>query len=292
MFLVQKDTMVVRLLSVTQTVTIDGRQYTKESKAYALQLRKMFSDCPSLPPSYEKMELYKLVPVEIERTFSKIVSKYNACFDTTTVAYKIPRSRTLITWGVEIGAVGTFCSFNLADKPVNATDFDSPLSVSGGLFLDYAYPRISEKLHLRVGVSYQQTKLSGVYMDTNPETENTVNLQYNTIKIPIGLAYNFSTTNFSPYVRGGINVMFLRNQEFTRTKHFTTLPIDDRTAPLLDIGNSKANLFASAGAEIKFNKKHCLFAEFRYESKFNVLDNYSYNSFKVGYFMLSAGIRF
>jgi len=297
-FFIQKDTALVALTSSTTDVFINGRQYKNEDKNFANRLNVLFSDCPTFKGGLEKINLFTLSPPQIEGKFSDVVSAYNTCLDGPSKKHQIAKDKKTFTWGALAGVVMTNADGYLTTLDLGTLDFKSNPTVTGGLFLDFVNPRFSEKFHLRLEANYLNAKLTAtkVYPAPNPTYPNDnsiVTLEYNAINVPITFAYNFSTGNFSPYIRGGFSPIFLVSKKFGRTIDYGDPSKKDYETPeFIPLASTVLTFCVGAGADYKIGK-HSTFVEIRYEPKVQMLyGSDPSNTAKVGYLKFLVGIRF
>ncbi|AYB32295.1 outer membrane beta-barrel protein [Chryseolinea soli] len=297
-YFVQKDTALVALTSTTTDVFISGRQYKNEDKNFANRLNGLFSDCPTFKGGLEKINLFTLSPPQVESKFSDVVSAYNTCLDGPSKKHQIAKDKKAFSWGAVTGVVMANADGYLTTLNLGTLDFKSNPSVTAGLFLDLVNPRFSEKFHFRLEANYLKAKLTAtkLYPATNPtypDDNSIVTLEYSAINVPITFGYNFSTGNFSPYLRGGFSPIFLVSKKFGRTIDYGDPSKKDYESPeFVPLVSTTLTFCLSAGADYKIGK-HTTFAEVRYEPKVQMLfGSDPSNTSKVGYLKFLVGIRF
>jgi len=285
-YFIQKDTAIVPLFTTTKQVTINGHDYTKEDKAYVIRLKEIFSDCATLPTSYEKTELWTLSPTTVEKKFAKVVSQYNVCVDSAKISYK--KAKRYATFGVTLGAASLPFAAKGNELTVQSLKSKSPIAPLGGVFIDIVHPR-DEHWHARLEASYFRVAVEQAY-PVSYDPEGQIKLSFNALKVPVSLAYHFNTgRKLSPFVRGGASFLFFHKRNFVQVIHYFHSVQEQK---VMDLANTTTTFFRGIGVEQQSTKKHSFFAELRYESGFNILGNSPGSKLTIHNMNLTAGVRF
>lgn len=288
-YFVQKDTALIPLSTVTQKITVSGHEYTKEDKTYAIRLKSIFSDCSSLPSAYEQTELWTLSPSSIEKKYSKVVAKYNACFGDSSSHYTATKGKPRLSFGVLAGVISSPNSASGKNQVVHSLDSSFPVSFAAGFFVDQVNPRISDHWHVRLEAMYFRTKFTSI-VATSYDPAKEIELRYTTFKFPVSVAYHFNTGRaFSPYVRGGLNFLIFTQRSFVETTDYVMGAYQSK---VLDLKIKTNTFLAGVGVEYKVGRKHTLFAELRYDTGFNILSSSTNDKLKVRNIGLNAGFCF
>jgi len=282
-FLVKKDSLI--LLPPPKSILVetpDGKRSKNDSRYKGL-LNFLISDC--------KLSADETRYAQVNLT--NLVNNYNRCKGIEPL-YKKPKAAFKANYSI----FGGYAQSNLVVTEGDDIQFNKSNTVIGGLGVDLSSPRIYDRVFFTMDLSYMKNFYQA-YVQNHYGGEIThydITMDFATIKMPIGLRYNFLKDSNTPYLKAGFIIGFLVKSDLKmneeRQTSYGQVSTDIRTEDIFDLQKRPKGFWISVGYNRKIYRSLQVFTELRYDKgegfigtpiqSFSDMKNYS----------LMLGIRF
>lgn len=245
-FYVEKgDSIFYQLNNEEQKVRIGGDLYLKQSNHHIGMLNLLLFDCKDTHNLGRKIRL-------TEQYLTKLIEKYNACFNGSSISFKSKKPWIKMTYGLGIG----FRSSSLKINKTGASfahlnsNYSKSTTPTFGALIGVNSPRVHEKISFYLELYY----LSSIYNtenssdSSNTVTRNDVVIWLKELKIPFGVQYTFIERKFSPYILLGINSSITISSSTNWVQEVeNNNVVNTYRQEAVDISETQQGLFVSAG---------------------------------------------
>ncbi len=262
-FFLEKDTSGLhQLKDEAKKLMIDGDDYQKKENQHIGVMNMFMHDCPDVTKLIEETKLTR-------KSLAKLVEKYHQCKGDKSVTYPGGKPWARAMLGVVGG--GGLSQPHFGSSPGYehlAGDFEVSKVPTGGLWFDFASPRISERISLYGEVSYLHGRYYLYSFNRLPTTIriNYVSLDLPQVKMPVGLRYHFGGAGIKPFIGLGVSSTFHPRGNFTWVQEVEANAIVSRSenAAVAERKN-QIGWWGSVGVIKPIHRKFALVAEVRYE---------------------------
>jgi len=287
-FYVKKDSLI--LLPIPKGKIVDpveegGNKMEKKDKRYVAMLNQLMADCQMIADdaSYSEGDLMKLV------------KNYNRC-----KGYDVEYAKHKPFYRMNVGALGGYVSSNLYIKesaylPFDPfyTTIDPAKTVIGGISLDISSPRIYDKLFLTLeGWYFNATYLGTDYRGTRLQD---ITIDVNSIRMFVGLRYNFLHENSTPFFKTGFSGTISRDVDVKSIVEgenaLGQVFYEDDVTGTMFLKKAKG-FWLSAGYDYLITGKMKAFVELRFERADGYFGTPIDADSKLNNYSLLLGIRF
>ncbi len=282
-FLVKKDSLI--LLPTPKSVlveTSEGKRSKNDSRYKGL-LNFLISDC--------KLSADETRYAEIHLT--NLVNNYNLCKGYEPI-YKKPKPAFKANYSL----FGGYVQSNLEVTEGDNIQFNKSNTMIGGLGIDLSSPRIYDRIFFAIDLSYMKNFYQAYlkHQSGSDITHYDVTMDFTTIKMPLGLRYNFLKDANTPYLKAGFILGFVvKSDQKVNEEHQTSygqVITTTRTEDILNLQKRPKGIWMSVGYNRRIYRSLQVFTELRYDQgegfigtgiqSFSDMKNYS----------LLLGIRF
>jgi len=196
LFLVRKDSLMELPLPKSKTVETTSGMRTRQDNTYKGLLNFLVSDCRMAADDIRYTE----------EDFTNLINNYNRCKGVEPI-YKKPRP----IFKMNYSAFAGYNSSKMSMDMYGPVTFNPSKSITGGIALDLSSPRIFDKMFFTLEGWYVKN-LYQSYTKTTKGSEvihSDILMDFTSIKMPVGLRYNFMKENNTPYIKGGLTLSFL-----------------------------------------------------------------------------------
>ncbi|WP_242926457.1 porin family protein [Pontibacter vulgaris] len=267
-FILKKDEAAVQeLVQEVRQVKQNGKTFTAVSKIYIGTLTNNMADCAAALDGIEKVRLE-------QSDLIKLVTKYNACISPNAVEFAKPvTANAKFEKGILLGvsnAKATFTAMEGSFEYLAKGKFSSSTNLTGGFFLNFSMPKVSEKLSLHSAVMYYQYKYNGNYEYVKSESihdEYSGSIEASYLEVPLMLRYTYPKGKTRPYFALGVQNRFMLDFASPVVKHstFYTSTSTREYEALESYRKHEQGLIGGIGLRAPYKGKINLLAEARYE---------------------------
>ena len=198
-YIEKSDGQLIELTNERNLVSIDGKDYYKESKKYIGLLRYVFGDCPQIYPLINKAKLEDKSLIEITKKYHDYMCEGEKCI---IYEKKLPvirfRFSPLVGWDISF--------LKLRNNPeYKKINFRMAGSASGGLIMNTSMPRVNEKMSFQGSISFTKNYFYGTSdLAVNSEFQE-VYLHSSFLKLTGGAKYTYPKGTWRPTLLIGGN---------------------------------------------------------------------------------------
>ncbi|QLH31534.1 MAG: outer membrane beta-barrel protein [Cyclobacteriaceae bacterium] len=176
---------------------LNGTTFVQKSNQYIVSLNMALNDCESLRGDIQATTF-------TERSLINIVDAYNKCINGESVIFKDRRPKFKFSVGISAGTQYSQINFNTSLQHLKGR-YEKSLSPIGGLTFDFYSPRLSEKISITGSLLYTASNyyLYSKEQGTGFVTNNSVSINLKELKLPIGISYQFSAKQSTPFITIG-----------------------------------------------------------------------------------------
>jgi hypothetical protein len=275
-FLVRKDSLVQLPTPKSKVIDTDNGKRTREDSRYKGLLNFLLSDC-------------KLSADETrytESSLTNLINNYNRCKGLEPL-YKKPKPIFKVNFNLTAG-------YNSSDMTIDLPDpvaLNKSNTVVGGLGVDLSSPRIFDRIFFTIDAWYVKNLYQGYYQKKagSDIIHTDLQMEFTSIKLPLGFRYNFLKDVNTPYIKGGLLVSFLTNHTYEKIEERETLygeVITTKSGEEDYLQNLPKGVWFGVGYNQKISKNLQLTIEFRYDKgegfvgtpiqKFSEVKNYNF----------------
>ena len=224
-----------------------------------------------------------------EGPLSQLVYKYNQCLG------KGPTTRSLLP----MARVGFSVFAGYVHSNLNY-DFNYVIpfkgnNVIGGVGIDISSPRVFDKFYVSIEALYSQSLYQGYYegISASYPVKYDVFAEFTSLKIPLGIKYNFRNAGNMPYLRIGLF--------WTFTQHSLVRTVEEKETPAAILTyeyttgyqfKNPKGYWASIGYDRTLYKRTRIFTEFRYEIGEGYIGTLVVNESQLTSYNFLMGLRF
>jgi hypothetical protein len=190
-FLVRKDSLIQLPTPKSEVIDTDKGKRTREDSRYKGLLNFLLADC-------------KLSADETrytESNLTNLINNYNRCKGFEPL-YKKPKPIFQVNFNVTAGYNSSEMTIDLP-HPVALNKSNT---VVGGLGVDLSSPRIFDRIFFTIDAWYVKNLYQGYYQKKagSDIIHTDLQMEFTSIKLPIGFRYNFLKDVNTPYIKGGL----------------------------------------------------------------------------------------
>ncbi len=281
-FLVRKDSLI--LLPVAKSVlveTTEGKKSRVDSRYKGL-LNFLMADCnlSADETRYTEIDLINLI------------NNYNRCKGFEPL-YRKPKPIFKANYNIFAGYNSSHLTVDLPDPAT----FNTSNTIVGGFGVDLSSPRIFDRLFFTIDVWYVKNFYQVYYQkQVSFNTVHTdVSMEFTSIKIPIGIRYNFLKDVNTPYIKGGmvLNHLFDHTIETIKETETTDGQVNTTKSSGTDLlQKGPKGIWFGVGYNKKLLKNLQLSIEFRYDQGGGFIGTGLQNFSEVKNYNFLLGIRF
>jgi hypothetical protein len=277
LYVMKPDGKIVKLPDQTPgKVKVNDAIYATLDRKFIGFLSRLFGDCTiSIPQTigYNETQI------------GKLVQAYNRCKGQPDINYKKMKKALLVTMQAFGGIQATTLTRAFDDKIL-----PSSTSVVGGVGFDWSNPRAFDRFFLSVECLYTQQFFNYFELTALGSTTDYHDfyIKQTTLKIPVGLRYNFTNESHTLYLKAGIISGVMMNLDIQETRELYVAPIVRTTVSLRKISNKQNGVYGSVGFTKEIHSRLRVFMETRFESTRTDQDSGFHNRI----FSVYTGIRF
>jgi len=281
-FLVAKDSLMLLPAPKSKVIDTDKGKRTQEDSRYKGLLNILLADC-------------KLSADEIRYTESgltNLVNNYNRCKGFEPL-YKKPKPIFKVNFNVSAG-------YSISEMTIELPDpfaLNTSNTVVGGLGVDLSSPRIFDRIFLTIDAWYVKNLYQGYYQNKagSDVIHTDLQMEFTSIKLPVGLRYQFLKDVNTPFIKGGLMVSFLTGHTFDVIEEKETINGEVTTTKYAAEGslqNVPKGIWLGVGYNKKISKNLQLTIEFRYDQGEGFIGTPIQRFSKVKNYNFLLGIRF
>ena len=282
-FLVKKDSLI--LLPTPKSVlveTSDGKR-SKDDSRYKGLLNFLLSDCKLSADETRYSEIH----------LTNLVNNYNRCKGVEPL-YRKPKPAFKANYSL----FGGYAQSNLEVTEGGNIQFNKSNTVIGGLGIDLSSPRIYDRIFFTMDLSYVRNFYQAYvqHKDGSEITHYDITMDFTTIKMPVGLRYNFMKDANTPYIKAGFMIGFVvksdlkMNEEQQRS--YGQVVTTTRTEDILDLQKKPKGIWMSVGYNRRIYRSLQVFTELRYDTGEGFIGTSIQSFSDMKNYSLLLGIRF
>lgn len=192
------------LVQTKEEVKRDEKVYTIKHPIYKSVLQKEMGDCPKAIETIMTTDL-------TQKSLTRLFVSYQECVGNTATVYASSDPDGI---GIRLGFSGGILSSDLVFKSNNQGRYifadggslDQTVTFTPSLLVELTYPRLTDKLHLRTGLTYYSTASEIHTKSSSTGLSNDFTLETSQIEIPILLKYTLAGRSLKLSVLGGAGV--------------------------------------------------------------------------------------
>lgn len=236
------------LEQTSREVVQDNKRFLRTDRKYLGILSWKFSDCEKMKRQINDIKLH-------EQELTVAFEKYNSCFSQQTTSFKDQKPWTRHAVGIASGVMFTTLNIDGLASFIDSEQFKHDTGMLIGLRYTLSSPRISEKVSMNLGLTFQKVNHKSDMRTSG--TRDVVSMQYNALRIPVSVVYNFSGLNrrLTPFLEGGIAFLFYLNLKsyWQREQVINNAFIVNRVDNFFYYQKNNARAFLGLGATYKWN---------------------------------------
>ncbi|HAM99044.1 MAG TPA: hypothetical protein DCQ26_10585 [Marinilabiliales bacterium] len=246
-YFVEKEGALYPLTNEERELIRDDVRYRQNSNQYKGMLTFIFNDAPEIATKINRTPFEYKALINLTKDYHAMVCGNEVCIDYTKSTYlKINLEPT-------IGYIHS--SLGLETSKERSKD-DQPAI---GLNLRFRPYKIKDSWNVLFGVNFSKNHFrkeftSLLYVET--EWLSRIELDYQTLRIPISVEYSFPTKKIQPVISLGFTSVFLMNREH-EARYINTFTLNGEVVQvdggLIDTDFRKFNIAVNAGVGLKYN---------------------------------------
>lgn len=294
---VKKDNDPLVFLSVEKenvVYTFEGKERSYYSHGYIITLSGLTKDCAKDLGNLENL-------VYSEKALTKLINNYNRFMGKPSMAFKDSKN-----WIESSFMLLNSMNFSQLKFSTDAfyheyltNPFELSYAYSFGAGAEFRFSKINDKLSLIsevsfIGINYHS---KSIVMNGGRTERNDVNINFKSLKIPIGLKLDLNNKPTSPYLEAGVSALYHLKQSSVWIKEiqFDNEPeIETEQTEATKPINGQFGLWYGLGIKTTLAKKASFFIGLRHElSSGKIMSINAYDvDFQINNFQVIAGIKF
>ena len=180
-----------------------------ENKKYIGQLTNYFSDCPTVPSEFKKVEYS-------QKSLEKLFLRYYECTK-GEIKFRKKRDKVSIETGALIGVSMTKIQFSGSIFPyLGRTDYAPSVNPTAALFVNFILPRNQKKWSIANEIMYTTYSVTGhdyYYENANSEQTTDTKFKHSYLRLNNMVRFRYPTKNMLLFFNAGIINGFMISEE-------------------------------------------------------------------------------
>ena len=231
-----------------------------------------------------------------EKSLTRLVEDYNRENSVSSVSFKSGKPWASWSVGISGGMSNSRLGF-LANEEYNfylLGSFSSSNNPFVDLAIEFASPRLSERIALRVDLILYNDKFSSYVRKQTyfHDTRYFTTIDITQLKIPVGLCYYFRINKYAPYINLGASATFQIKSDYRMLMedNHSGVITSYTTEDLLD-PRTQGGVWGAVGVERAIDKKLAGYVEFRAGESFDLYVNRPEISSRTASYQVCLGIK-
>ena len=237
-FIEKSDGQLIELTNEIRTISVEGKDYIRDTKNFVGLLKYAFGDCPQIFPLINKAKFENKSLIDITKRYHDIKCDGEKC-----IIYEKQLLVMRYRFAPFISMNNSFLKFT--DIAVyEDISFKMASTVSVGLSMNAAMPDLNEKVSFQASAEFAKNYFYGTGLIESIRAFEEVHFHTSSLKFKGGFKYTWPKGNFRPTLLMGANLIrFLKSdgrriQESYSNSTITTQEFTDLKASNLLIGYS------------------------------------------------------